>query len=307
MRYFLTLLFASLLVAGCGRDDAASETPAAATPEAETAAAPAMERESDAERLGRILDAQPDDVKARYPHRNPQETLEFFGIEPGMTVVEALPGRGWYTKILLPYLGTDGTLIGVDYSREMWPNFPFMTPERLKAKETWAADWTEEAEAWRSANSASVSAYAIDEIPESLNGTVDAVLFIRALHNMHRFEGEGGYFSAALERAYELLKPGGIVGVVQHEARDDKPDEWADGSRGYMKQTRIAEAFSDVGFELVATSNINRNDKDQPGEEDIVWRLPPSLVTSQEDPELKASLEAIGESNRMTLKFRKPE
>jgi len=88
--------------------------------------------------LDTILAAQPDDVKARYQYRHPDQTLTFFGIEPGMTVVEALPGGGWYTKILLPLLGEEGTLIGADYALDMWPKFGFMNDEQLEAKKTTA-------------------------------------------------------------------------------------------------------------------------------------------------------------------------
>ena len=85
------------------------------------------------------------------------------------------------------------------------------------------------------------------------------------------------------------------------------PDDWADGSRGYLKKGFVIEKMERAGFEFVAGADFNANDKDQPSTDDIVWRLPPSLATSRENPELRAQLEAIGESNRMTLKFRKPE
>ena len=84
-------------------------------------------------------------------------------------------------------------------------------------------------------------------------------------------------------------------------------DEFADGSHGYLKKSFVIAAAEAAGFEFVAESDVNANPKDQPSEDDIVWRLPPSLRTSQDDPELRAELEAVGESNRMTLKFRKPD
>src|SRR5512134_710260 len=82
---------------------------------------------ADSERLAAVLAAQPPEVQARYQWRHPRETLEFFGIAPGMTVVEALPGGGWYTKILLPYLGPQGSYIGADYAADMWPLFGFFS------------------------------------------------------------------------------------------------------------------------------------------------------------------------------------
>jgi predicted methyltransferase len=262
---------------------------------------------ADSERLAAVLAAQPADVQARYAWRHPQETLEFFGVEPGMTVVEALPGGGWYSKVLLPYLGSEGRLIGADYALEMYPLFGFFNEEQLKAKETWMQQFTADATAWAGEGGAAVSAFVLGSLPEELKGQADAVLLIRALHNLARFEQEGGFLSAALQNAYDVLKPGGIVGVVQHQARDDMPDEWASGRNGYLKRDFVIARMEAAGFELVDSSSINENDKDVPTTEDIVWRLPPSLATSRDNPELRGQMEAIGESNRMTLKFRKPE
>ena len=261
---------------------------------------------ADSARLASVLADQPEEVQARYVYRHPQETLEFFGIAPGMTVVEALPGAGWYTKILLPYLGQEGAVIGADYSLKMYPLFGFFSEERLKEKETWLTDWTAEASEWVGDEGAEVSAFVFGEMPGEMKGTADAVLFIRALHNLARFEGEGGFLTTALQNAYDVLKPGGIVGVVQHQARDGMPDEWAGGQNGYLKKAFVIAKMEAAGFEFVAGSDVNQSEKDQPSDSDIVWRLPPSLATSRDNPELKAEMEAIGESNRMTLKFRKP-
>jgi predicted methyltransferase len=144
-------------------------------------------------------------------------------------------------------------------------------------------------------------------MPESMKGQADAVLFIRALHNLARFEGQGGFLTAALQDAWDALKPGGILGVVQHRAPDDMTDEWASGEHGYLKQDWLTRRLEQAGFEFVGSSDVNRNGNDQPGPDDVVWRLPPTLMTSREDPDLRARMEAIGESDRMTLKFRKPE
>ena len=302
----------ALTLIGCDQPPPAEE-PAAAPP-AEAPVAPAAEppaepvaepaAAADTDSLDEILAAQPEATKARYPHRHPAETLAFFGIEPGMTVVEALPGGGWYTRILLPYLGADGQLIGANYAHDMWPKFGFFEDEFIEQMKTWYQDWPEQANAWAE-DDAPVTAFDLGSMPAELEGTADAVLFIRALHNLARFESDGGYLTKALDDAYRILKPGGIVGVVQHEARPEKSDEWASGSQGYLKKSFVIQRMEDAGFEFVAESDINANPEDQPGDEDIVWRLPPTLMTSQENPELKAEMEAIGESNRMTLKFRK--
>jgi predicted methyltransferase len=260
----------------------------------------------DAERLAQILQAQPADVQARYVWRHPQETLEFFGIVPEMNVVEALPDEGWYTKILLPYLGQDGALIGADYAPEMYARFEWASPEFLAEKKTWTTTWVAEANTWRTDDSAVVSAFVFGDLPEAFKGTANAVLFIRALHNLARFNADGGYLDKALQNAFDVLEPGGIVGIVQHQAPEDSSAAFADGSHGYLKKSDVIKFMEAAGFEFVAESPINENPKDQPGPDDIVWRLPPSLGTSRDNPELAAQMTAIGESNRMTLKFRKP-
>lgn len=270
-----------------------------------------LQTQSDSSQLASLLAAQPDEVQARYQYRHPQETLAFFGIAPGMTVVEGLPGGGWYTKILLPYLGQEGHLIGADYAREMWPLFEFFDGESkkaefLEAKETWVVDWVAEAKEWAGESGAPVSAFVFGSIPEEVRGKADVVLFIRALHNLAIYEDEGGFLTVALQNAYDALKPGGIVAVVQHAARANMSDDWASGENGYLKRDFVIKHFEEAGFEFEASTEINANERDQPTEEDYVWRLPPALDISEEDPELQAKMEAIGESNRMTLRFRKP-
>jgi predicted methyltransferase len=259
------------------------------------------------DRLHAVLATQDDTAKARYTTRKPYETLTFFGVEPGMTVVEVLPGEGWYSKILVPYLGAEGQLIGVDYPSTIWPNFPFASEAFMAERKQWPARWSTDAKQWAGDDGAQASAYAFDQLPTALNGSVDMVLYFRALHGMARVEEKGGFLTDALARTYELLKPGGVVGIVQHQAREDKSDAWADGSQGYLKSSYVKRMMERAGFELVGESSVNENPKDQPGEEDGVWRLPPSLSASRDNPELQEAYKAIGESNRMTLLFRKPE
>jgi predicted methyltransferase len=255
--------------------------------------------------LEAVLAAQPEDVKARYDARNPAETLAFFGIEPGMTVAEALPGGGWYSKILLPYLGEEGTLVGAHYPDDLWANFGF-PEERTKAFIERSNNWVASTEEWGIEGGAEVTDYKISAMSDDMAGKADAVLFIRALHNLNRFNDKGGYMDKAVAETFTMLKPGGIVGVVQHEAPESSPDDWTDGSRGYLKKSAVIAAFEAGGFELVGDSDINANAADVPGEGDIVWRLPPSLNGTEEGTPERAAMEAIGESNRMTLKFKKP-
>jgi len=301
MRYFIPLA-AVIALAACQQ----SSEPAADS--AEGAATEAAASETLPNPLAAALDAQPEEVRARYAHRHPQETIEFFGIEPGMVVVEGLPGRGWYTKVLLPYLGSEGCLIGANYQLDMWQHFPFGTPEFIETMQTWTTDWPADAEEWRGDDGAEIKAFIFASMPEDVAGTADVVFFPRVLHNVANFEnaGHGEFLTNAIADAYAALKPGGIFGVVQHEARPDMSDDFADGSHGYLKKAWLIEQIEAAGFELVAESAINENPNDQPGEEDIVWRLPPTLATSAEDEDLRAELQAVGESNRMTLKFQKP-
>ncbi|WP_428408848.1 class I SAM-dependent methyltransferase [Hyphococcus sp.] len=263
---------------------------------------------SASEKLDAVLDAQPDEMKARYQYRHPKETLEFFGVEPGMTVVDVLPGEpGWYGEILVPYLGPEGVIIGADYSVEMWGEFGgFANAEFLESKKSFNEDYVASVDAMNGEEGARAAAFQFGSLPAELEGTADVVLMMRAAHHFNRFK-EGAYFTEALEDIDAVLKPGGIVGVVQHRAQEDTPDDWAVGNAGYVKQSHIISVFEAAGFELVEASEINANPADRPTTEEVVWRLPPSLGTSRDNPELRAEMEAIGESDRMTLKFRKPE
>ncbi len=296
----ITLVSILLVLAACQQQ--AGNAPASAPAPEPAAAAP-----SAAEHLAAILAAQPDDVRARYAYRHPAETLAFFGIEPGMVVVEALPGSGWYTKLLLPYLGAEGHLIGVNYAMDIWPNFPFADDAFIEQQRTWTTDFVAGAEAWRGDNGATVSAADFGSIPESMTGTADAVLFIRILHNLARFDSKGGFLGEAFDDAYRLLRPGGTLGIVQHEAREDKSDAFADGSHGYLKKAFVIAAAEAAGFVFVAESDVNENPADQPGDNDVVWRLPPTLGGTEEGSDARSAVEAIGESHRMTLRFKKPE
>lgn len=285
-----------LLLGACGQsttDDSPTELAAPEPPAVEAVAALS---------LGDVLAAQPEAVQARYDARNPGATLELFGIEPGMTVVEALPGGGWYSKILLAYLGPEGTLIGGHYPDSLWPMFGF-GEEWAATRIEGTANWPAQAAEWGVENRAGIASNVLTDLPD---GTADAVLFIRALHNLNRFNAEGGYMDATLKETFDALKPGGVVGVVQHSAPETNSDAWADGSNGYLKKSYVIAAFEGAGFELVEDSDINANPADVPTEEDFVWRLPPALNGTEDGTPERAAVEAIGESNRMTLKFRKP-
>ncbi|MFN0025525.1 MAG: class I SAM-dependent methyltransferase [Parvularculaceae bacterium] len=304
MRTLLMLSVAALTIAACAKKAEEPAAPAAIdapVEQQEPIAAP-----TPAAALEAVLATLPDTEKARFQYRHPTETLQFFGVEPGMTVVEVLPGAVWWSQVLLPYLGPTGKLIGADYSLPMWVLFGEYAPDVENTRKNWAADWTARAGASCAASCAPVSAFVYGSLPEDMKGTADAVLMFRAVHHFARLEDNGGFYTAALKDTLEILKPGGIVGVEAHRAPAGNSDAWADGENGYLKQDAVIAAFTAAGFEFVAASEINANPKDQPTDKDFVWRLPPTLATSADNPELKAQMEAIGESDRMTLKFRKP-
>jgi predicted methyltransferase len=259
---------------------------------------------ADPQRLEAVLAGRSAEDRARDVYRHPAETLTFFQLEPGMTVAEALPGGGWYTRILAEYLGAEGTLYGVNYADRMWPMFGF-SDEFVQSSIAATAAFPERVAEWSDSGVRAVG-FAFGEVPEGLAGTADRVLLIRALHNLNRFEPDAEMRSEALETIYALLKPGGLLGVVQHRAPESHPDESVDGSRGYMKQSDVIAMIEGAGFTLLGTSEINANPKDRPGPSDIVWRLPPTLSGSDDDPEQRAGMLDIGESDRMTLLFRKP-
>lgn len=290
----------AIILSGCTALDQ-SDTAAVSSENVEAAA----EASANEALLETILAAQPDEAKARFDARNPAETITFFGLEPDMTVVEALPGGGWYSKILMPYLGPEGELIGAHYPDGIWSKFG-MSEERVATFIERGNNWVTTASEWDVDNPSAVSNFKMGALPDDKKGMADAVLFIRALHNLNRFNESDGYLTTAMEETMAVLKPGGIVGVVQHAAPETNPAEWTDGSRGYLKKSELIAAFESAGFEFVGESDVNANPLDIPGENGFVWRLPPSLNGTQEGTPQRAAMEAIGESNRMTLKFQKP-
>jgi predicted methyltransferase len=299
---------ALILVACSGNDDSAPS--AADESAADTEAGAGLEETSagDTESaeapagdttLSAVIDHERREAnRARDDGRHPQETLSFFGVEPDMTIVEVLPGNGgWYTQILAPYTAEQGRLIGVTYPDRLWsqmfPNWSEDNYERFGADITqmgryMSVDGVERSEP--------VVGYTIDNIPDAENGAADAVLFFRALHHLFRFEEP--MIDEALAEIHDVLAPGGVVGVVQHRAPEDAEDSFVTGDNGYLKQSDVIAAFERAGFVLEETSEINANPNDPV--DGFVWRLPPTTTNNE-------ATMAIGESDRMTLRFRKPE
>ena len=228
--------------------------------------------------------------KERDRFRNPSETLNFFGIEPEMTVVEIWPGGGWYTEILAPYLAPRGKYVAAGFNSESEVSYYRQGSEkfrRLVASRSELGNATQVAEFEPPVKTDFIEA-----------GTADAVLTFRNIHNWMSRDGA----EAAFASFYKALKPGGILGVVEHRADATEPQD-PKAKSGYVRQDYVINLAKAVGFELEATSEINANPKDTKSYQQGVWSLPPSLATKDEEP---AKYQAIGESDRMTLKFRKP-
>ena len=253
--------------------------------------------------LNAVLASRSDEDKVRDDARHPLETLTFFQVKPGMTIAEALPGGGWYTRILANYLGQDGTLYGVNYPDSLWPMLSYASPEWIAERIAATQNFTAKVATFTD-NGITAQGFTFDTVPPEVEGTVDRVLLIRALHNLNRFQQKAGTRSQALAATHAMLKKDGLVGVVQHRAPATASKEWADGNKGYLNEVAVIAMFAEAGFALVAQSEINANPMDQPSGEDSVWRLSPSLRGSNDDEQREAMV-AIGESDRMTLLFRK--
>ncbi|MBO6526565.1 hypothetical protein [Erythrobacter sp.] len=237
-----------------------------------------------------------DDDRARDQYRNPAETLAFFEVTPDMTVAEYGPGGGWYTRVLAPYLLPAGKYMAFDQDSDG-------REYRDRAQEARAKGWTERfkqnvAEGL-GVEADSVTAFEIDEMPEGIEGTVDRVLIFRSMHGLNI----GNSADDVLKAARRMLKDDGMVGVVQHRAPEGASyDDYGARQRGYMRKQDVVAIFEANGFELAAESEINANPNDPADWEGGVWTLPPVLRYGDQD---RARYLAIGESDRMTLLFRK--
>jgi predicted methyltransferase len=235
------------------------------------------------------------DDKARDAYRHPAETLAFFGVKAGQTVVEYGPGGGWYTRVLAPYLATSGQYIAInaDSSDSSFPD---------RAREARTKGWPESfpatAAKWTGVDAGKILAFESDELPDDMKGKVDRILIFRSLHGMLN----GNRADSELRALRDMLAEDGMVGIVQHRAKDDASYAMSNGTKGYLKQASVVALFELNGFELVSESEINANPADTSDYDRGVWTLPPVLALGDAD---KAKYEAIGESDRMTLLFKK--
>lgn len=227
--------------------------------------------------------------RARDEFRHPAQTLAFFGVEPGMTVVDYMPSGGWYTRVLVPYLGAEGRYIGVNPDGTTANN-----PQFVEYASKLTPRFKEQSGGWN-LSGAPVTITNSNELTDDLKGQVDRVMIFREMHNLHR----NGIMHQELTRLHGLLKPDGMLGIVQHRAKADAAGEYTNGSKGYMRQKDVIGLVEAHGFQLVESSEINANPRDTADHERGVWEMPPSLSTR------RADLRELGESDRMTLLFRK--
>ncbi len=231
------------------------------------------------------------DERERDFYRHPRETLEHFGIRPDMTVVEIWPAAGWYTKILAPYLRDEGKLIAAT-----------MDPE----DETFRGGFARE---FRQLMQTAPAVYRRVEttvvfpsgyMPSVADESVDMVLSFRSVHNWIRWEGHApGPYLQAIAR---VLRSGGTFGVVQHRAPNTLAHA-TDGTVGYLTEEHVIALATEAGLTLVDRSELNANTRDTHNHPDGVWSLPPTYRGGDTDRDRYTS---IGESDRMTLTFRKP-
>lgn len=297
MKKLACLVPLALALAACGAPDA---PPAATTdvPASAPASAPADQPADPTppQSAGEFASARLDEAlagawrseanRARDAYRHPRQTLEFFGVKPADTVIEIAPGAGWYTEILAPMLKDSGHFIAAnaatsssDYARRTNEAYRELLDRN-------AAEFGE------------VQFVEYDPAAPELGpaDSADVVLTFRNVHNW------GDNAPAMFKAFFDVLKPGGTLGVVEHRAAPGATPEELKGS-GYVPVDHVTALAAEAGFSLVAESEINANPKDTHDHEKGVWTLPPSLALGDQD---RDKYVAIGESDRMTLKFQKP-
>jgi len=230
--------------------------------------------------------------KARNQYRHPLETLEFFGIGEGMTVMEIWPGGGWYTEILAPAMRDHGNFIIATWDPEVEGQAAY----RYELPEKMAQTFTD--------NPAIYDQVVTDVFSPPSSGTLseaESIDVIVTFRNTHGWVNDGIAQDIFKEFA-RVLKPGGTLGVVQHRA-DDGTDPAVTAKTGYVSEQAVKELASNAGLVFSDSSEVNANPKDTKDYAKGVWTLPPSLRLGDED---KEKYLAIGESDRMTLRFKKP-
>ncbi|MDQ1154686.1 class I SAM-dependent methyltransferase [Brevundimonas sp. SORGH_AS_0993] len=238
--------------------------------------------------------------RARDAARHPMETLRFFGLQPRMTVVEFWPGGGWYTEILAPYLARGGGT----YVAALFPEGPTADPVQVTLNTAFKTRFSSDKKLYGEPRFASFGAASGPVAPL---GAAELCLFMRTLHGWMA----AGIAEKAFADAFAALRPGGILGVEQHRLAPEQ-DQDPVAANGYVQEAFVRQLAAEAGFVFVAASEINANPADTKDHPFGVDTLPPTRLTAPKgqpaDPAFdRAKYEAIGESDRMTLKFRKPE
>jgi len=287
-----------LALAACGPQESppaasAPPTAAAAKPIDQPAqpSAPTSASDMTAAKLDQVLAGswRSDKNKARDQYRHPKQTLAFFGVKSTDTLIEITPGGGWYAEILAPLMKGSGTYIAAAAKPKKPDGEAARDNNGLKTK--FEGDPAEYSEA---------KIVEFDSASPNFGapGSADTVVTFRNVHNWVMADTAPAMFKAF----YEVLKPGGVLGVVDHRAAPGA-DLAKIKDSGYLPQDYVIKLATDAGFQLTAQSEINANPKDTKDYEKGVWTLPPTYELGDKDREKYA---AIGESDRMTLRFIKP-
>ena len=265
----------------------------AAEPSATSAPPPAHQAEVSPELRAAVAgDWRTPEFAIRDGFRNPAETLTFFGLRPEQTVVEITPGGGWYAEILAPFLRDGGTYVAAIVDPDALPegrgrDYQQRSRESLQKKF---------ADAPAQFDQATFAAYDPNAPRFGAPGSADLVLTFR---NVHNWRGSG-QAEGMFQGFFEVLKPGGVLGVVEHRANADVP---VDDRSGYVGEAQVIAMAEAAGFVLDGKSEVNANPRDTKDYPNGVWTLPP---TNNHDAEDAQKYSAIGESDRMTLRFVKP-
>jgi len=229
----------------------------------------------------------------RDAHRNPKSTLEFFGLREDQTVVEIWPGDGWYTEILAPLLRDEGKLIAAHFPAESDVEF------FVKSRKDYERMLKRRANVYDAVQMTTLDYDPDNAIAEP--STVDRVVTFRNVHNW--LEAGMDETRTVFAKMYDVLKPGGMLGLVEHRARPDADLEEMIKT-GYVSEQLVLELALEAGFELVSRSAINQNPQDLREHPHGVWSLPPTFRGGNEN---RIHLMGVGESDRMTLLFIKPQ